>query len=125
MFIILFKIHFYNSFNISSLFSDGINISSIFLKFSSITGFVFTFLLAILFPINLPVASAALWTTFQKTVFKASSLLFNNWFLYLLDKFLENDENPYHLTYFLVLGSIEYCVISISKQCQFNFFFYF
>ena len=33
----------------------------------------------------------------------------NNSFLY----FLANDKNSYPLTYFLVLGSIEYCVISI------------
>ena len=62
--------HFYNtflnSFNISSLFSGGIIISS--------TGFGFTILLsfnlatasAILFPINSPV----LWTTFFEAVFQ-------------------------------------------------------
>ena len=51
---------FYNtsltSFNISSLVSDGMIIYSTSLKFSS----GFTILLAIMFPINSPVASAAL-----------------------------------------------------------------
>ena len=37
----------------------------------------------------------------------------NNCFLYLLEKFLANDKNPYPLTYFLVLGAIAYRVISI------------
>ena len=70
--------HFYNtclnSFNISFLFPGGIIISSTFLEFSSITGFNFTILSAILFCINLPVVSAALWTNFLEVVFKASSL---------------------------------------------------
>ena len=61
-------LHFYNtclnSFNISSLFSGGIIISSTCLRFSSITCFGFATLLAILFPVNLTVASVALWTTF-------------------------------------------------------------
>ena len=64
--------HFYNtclnSFNISSFFSGGVIISSTFLEFSSITGFVFTILSlydkitasAILIPKNSPDASAAL-----------------------------------------------------------------
>ena len=39
--------------------------------------------------------------------------IFNNFFPYLLDRFLGNDKNPYPLTYFLVPGSIEYRVISI------------
>ena len=37
-------------------------------------------------------------------VFRASSPVSNNRFLY----FLANDKNTYPLTYFLVLGSIEY-----------------
>ena len=37
----------------------------------------------------------------------------NNCFPFLLDRYFENDKNPYPLTYFLVLGSIEYRVISI------------
>ena len=64
---------------------------------------------AILFPINLPV----LWTTFSEAVFKESSPVSYNCFLYLLDTFLVNDKNSYRLTYFLVVGSTEYCVISI------------
>ena len=105
--------HFYNtipnSFNISSLFPGGIIFYSV--------GFVFTILLsynlatasAILSPKNSPV----LWTTFLEAVFKESGPVSNNWFLCLLDKFLANDKSPYPLVYFLVLGSIEYCVISI------------
>ena len=57
-----------NSFNISSLLSGGIIISS--------TCFGFTILSVILFPINLPGASAALWITFLKAVFKASIPVF-------------------------------------------------
>ena len=105
--------HFYNtclnSFNISSLFSGGITISS--------TGFVYRILLlynlvtacAILSPKN----SLVLWTTFLEEVFKESSPVSNNCFLCLLEKFLANDKNPYPLRYFLVLGSIEQPNISI------------
>ena len=40
--------------------------------------------------------------------------------------FLANDKNPYPLTYFLVLGSIEYCsILFIKRQCQINLIFYF
>ena len=64
---------FYNtcldSFNILSLFSGGIITSSTFLDFSS----GLTILSAILFPINPPVASAALWTRFLEAVFTVSS----------------------------------------------------
>ena len=49
-----------NSFNISSLFSGGIIISSTFLKFVS----DFTILSAILFPKKLSFTLAVLWTTF-------------------------------------------------------------
>ena len=62
-----------NSFNISSLFYGGIFIFSIYFKFSSETCFDFTILSAILFPLNSPVASGALWTTFLEAVFRASS----------------------------------------------------
>ena len=58
----------------------------------------------ILFPKNSP----ALWTTFLEAVFKESIPVSNNYVLY----FLGNDKNPYPLTYFLVLGSNEYCHIS-------------
>ena len=59
-------------------FSDGIIISLTFLEFSSITGFCFTILSAILFPINSPVASAPLWTsTFLEVVFKEFSPVSN------------------------------------------------
>ena len=67
--------------------------------------FWFTIFPAILFSIDSPVASAALWTTFLETVFRASSPVSNNCFLYLLEKFLANDKNPYPLTYFVVLQS--------------------
>ena len=49
-----------NSFNISSLFSGGIIISSTFLEFVS----DFTILSAILFPKKLSFTLAVLWTTF-------------------------------------------------------------
>ena len=56
--------HFYNicldSFYISSLFSDGIIISSTYHKFSAGKGFDFTILSVILYAINSPVASTAL-----------------------------------------------------------------
>ena len=67
----------------------------------------FTILLAILFPKNSPVASAALRITFVLAVFQAFIPACNNCFQYLLDKFLANDKNPHPLTYFLVLGSTE------------------
>ena len=108
--------HFYNTclnlFNISSLFSGGTINSSIFLEFSLITYFGFT-ILSVIFPINSPVTSAALWTMFLEAVFGAPNPISNNCFLNLLQKFFANHKNPYPLTYFLVLGSIEYCVISI------------
>ena len=86
--------HFYdtcrNSFNISFLFSGGITISSAFLGCSS----GFKIFPTILFRINSPVASAALWTTFLEAVFRAFSPVFNNCFvLYFLEKFLANDKN--------------------------------
>ena len=89
-------------------FSGRIIISSAFLIFSSITCFGFTILSAILLPINSPATSAALWTTFLRAVFRASSPVSYYCFQY----FLANDKNPYPLTYFLVLGSLVYCVIS-------------
>ena len=55
---------------------------------------------AILFPIN----SFTLWTSFLEGVFTTSGPVSNNCFL----NFLVNDKNPYLLTYFLALGSIEY-----------------
>ena len=89
------------------IFSGGISFSSTFLEFVS----DFKIFLAILFPKNPHVASAVFWTTFLEVVFAASNYVFvavsNNYFPYLLDRFFENDKNPYPLTYFLVLGSIE------------------
>ena len=72
-----------NSFNIYSLSSGEIIIFSTFLAFLSTTGFICIILSwfdlatasAILFPINSPVTSAALWTFCLETVFKASSPL--------------------------------------------------
>ena len=46
---------------------------------------------------------------FFEAVFKESSPVSNNFFLY----FLKNDKSPYPLKYFIVLGSIEYHVISV------------
>ena len=62
----------------------------------------------ILFPIN----SLALWTTFLEVVFKESSHVSNYCFLY----FLANDKNSYPLTYFLAVGSIEYCHIAKLEE---------
>ena len=71
-------LHFYSTFlnhsNISSLFSGGTIISST----------SFTTLSAILFPINTPAASTALYATFLVAVFSASSPVSNNCFSYLL-----------------------------------------
>ena len=105
--------HFYNTFlnslNIASLFTGGISIFSAFLGFSSFTCFSFTILSAILFPIHLTVASAALWTTFLETVFKHLVLypIINFYIFSLMTK------NPYPLTYIFVLGSVEYRITSI------------
>ena len=103
--------HFYNtflySFSTFLLFSGGIIISSTFFQFSSSTGFDFTILAGILLPMNSPVASAVLWTTFWEAVFRASisvlAAVSNNCFPCLLDIFLSNDKNPDPLTYFFVL----------------------
>ena len=81
------------------------------LKFISDIGFGFTVFSAILLPINSPLPSAVLWTTFLEAVFAKSSSVFvamsNIFFLYLSDRFLANDENQCPLTCFLVLDSIE------------------
>ena len=92
--------NFLNFFSISSLFSGGIIISS--------TGSCFSILLSldlaadstIFFTKNSP----ALWTTF----FEASSPVSIIFYI-----FLQMKKNPYHLTYFLVLGSTGYCIISV------------
>ena len=58
---------------------------------------------------------------FFEAVFKESSPVFNDCFLYLLDKFIANDKTSYPLTYFLFLGSIEYCLfLFINQQSQIN-----
>ena len=102
---------FLNLFSISSFFPGAITICTTFLEFPAGKGFGFTILSAILFSMNSPVASVALRTTFLEAVFRASSPVLaavsNNCFPYLLDRFLANHKNPYPLTYFLVLGSIE------------------
>ena len=69
--------------------------------FSILTSFDLDTVSAILFPEYSPDS----WTTFLE----ASNPLSHNCFLY----FLTNDKNPDLLTYFLVLGSIEYRVTSI------------
>ena len=92
-------------------FSGAIITSSISFKFSLGGAFDFTILSAISFPKNSPIASAALCATFLITVFKPSnpafSAVLNNCIRYLLDKFFPNDKNPYPLTHFVILGSIE------------------
>ena len=88
-----------------SLFSGGIIISSTRSFFTILSSFDLVPASAILFPNNSPVLGA----NFLETAFKESGPVFNNYFLY----FLPNDKNPYPLTYFLVLGSIEYRMISI------------
>ena len=100
--------HFYNnfpnSFNISSIFSIGLIISSTFHGFSS--GFTISSFFdlvdasATLFPIK----SHVLLTTFLEAVFRPSNLVSQNCFFY----FLTHDKNTYPLTYFLFPGSIEY-----------------
>ena len=58
-----YNIHL-NSFNISCLFSGGINISATFHKLISDVGFCFTSLSGILFPMSYPIASAVFGTSF-------------------------------------------------------------
>ena len=74
-------------------------ISSGFLQFASSIGFGFRILAAVLFPINSPVASAALGTTVFEAVFRTSSFVrvavSSNYFPYLLNIFLANDKNLY------------------------------
>ena len=114
--------YFFSSFKIFVLFSSGIIIySAVFHNFTSL---VLVTTSTILFPYL---------TTFLKEVFKESSLVSNDCFLYLLNRFLANDINPYPLTYCLVFGSIELlCVPQLEKhinsvyykECQINFDFY-
>ena len=94
-----------NLFNILSLFSSRIIISYTGSYLTILSSSEYVTVSAILFPINSP----ALSITFLEAVFKESSPVSNNWFLY----FLTNYKNLYPLTYFLVLRSIEYCRISI------------
>ena len=61
----------------------------------------------------------------MEAVFKESSPVSSNYFLYLLERFLASDKNTYSLTYFPVLGSIEYCCIAKLEERQINFIFYF
>ena len=126
----LIVFHFYNtclnSFSISFLFSGGLIISSKFLKFSS----NFTILSscdlatasAILFPKNLSV----LWTTFLEGVFKGSSQVSHNYFLYLSDRFLQMTKIHIisHIFLFLVLQN-SVLFLFIDRPCQTNFVFYF
>ena len=79
------------------LFPGRITISSV-----SDTGFGFTILSAILFPIHSNVDSTALRSSFLKALFRSSSPVFLvaciNYFPYLFDGFLANYKNPYPLT---------------------------
>ena len=112
---------FLNLFNISCLFSSAIIISSANLDFIRFLNIIFVWLSY--FVCNLiSYKSICFIDHFLEAVFTASSPVSNNCFLY----YLANDKIPYLLTYFLVLGWIEYWVISIiNKQCQINFIFYF
>ena len=60
--------------------------------------------------LNLAVSSAGLSTTLLEAAFAASSLAFvavsNSSFPHLSARFLENGQNQYPLTIFLVVGSI-------------------
>ena len=81
-------LHFYNTFlnlfNISCIFSSGIIISSTFVGFSLGLTILSSFDLVtnslILFPKNPP----ALWTNFLEVIFKKSSPVSSNCFLYFL-----------------------------------------
>ena len=87
-------------FDTSFLPSGGIIIALRFLDFYQTSQFYLCFAQsAILFPKNSPMLRA----NFLAAVFKESSPVSNDYFLY----FLANDENSYPLTYFLVLGTIE------------------
>ena len=82
-----FQNFFLTSFNNFSIFSGGINISSV--------GFIFTILLSykLVTAQQFPKNSSVVGTTYLETVFKESSSLSNNCFLYLFDKFIANDKN--------------------------------
>ena len=69
-----------------------------------------TFFSALLFSFVAAAKTSPLWATFLEVVFKESSPISNNCFLY----FLANNKNPYPLTYFLFLGSVEYRRFSIN-----------
>ena len=108
--------------------------SSTFPEISSDKGFGFTVLIAILFPKNSTVASAALSYTFLVAVLKAFIYVFvaasNNFLRYLLERFLPNDKSPYPFTYFLrfsritdyhylLISSVKLILFSISKDLPF------
>ena len=97
--------HLYNIFlnlsNICSIFSSGIIILSTALCFSILLLFNVVIASVILFPKNSP----GLWTK----CLEAFGPVSNNCVLY----FFANNKNSYPLTYFLVLGSVKYCVSSI------------
>ena len=98
-----------NLFNTSSLFPSGIIVSPTGSCFTILSAFYLVTASAILFPKNLP----PLRTTFLEAVFTASSPVSNNCFLY----FLANDKSTNPLTYFLVLGSIEYhCITNLEDR---------
>ena len=106
--------HFYNtcliSFNIPSLVSGGIIVSAAGFVFTILSSYNLVTASAVLFPKNSLVTSAALSITFLEG-------LFSSCFPYLLAQFLAKDKNPYSLTYFLNLGSIEYCCIAKLNEC--------
>ena len=80
-------------------FSGGIVISSTGFDFINLLPYELVDASVILFPKN----SLVLWTTFLEVVFKRPGPASNKCSLYPL----ANDKNPYPLTYFFALGSIE------------------
>ena len=89
-------------------------------------------LLAILFPIRSPVASAVFWTTLLEAVFVASIPVFVavsiNFLTYLSPNFLANYKKLNPSTYFLYFGSAHFdnnYPIIITTQYHSNIIFYF
>ena len=90
----------------------------------SATGLVFTILSlynlatasTVSFLKNLPVASAALLVTFLEVFIPVFVAVSNYCFRYLIEKVQANNKNPWPLTYFLVLGYIEWCRVAKLKE---------
>ena len=126
--------HIFNTclkpFNFSFFFYGGINIFSTFLEFLSVTGFGFTILSTNLFPINAPVASAALSTIFWKQ-FLEHLVLFLQQCLIIQFCICQMDFSQmtkihimWHIFLFWVLQKNVWTLFT-NKQFQINFDFYF